>query len=189
MGVPGGTPEVQRGFRPGDRAVRGARAAVDRDHQALTVEGGNLRGEACGEPEAPAGDGGKGALGGQGGGGLAQTTDCFHTEDGWQAVCSVRPHARQGMPVAMEDVLREEADATGAEAHGGGGEAIDIFAMQAGGLQCFFGDAVGRCPVALRPQTSLTDRGLLGAFALATAWESGNPLLAQWCQAMSPLVS
>ena len=37
-----------------------------------------------------------------------------------------RAHARQGVPVALEDVRREEADAAGAEAHGGWGEAVDV---------------------------------------------------------------
>jgi len=36
-------------------------------------------------------------------------------------------------------VLREEADATVAEAHGRGGEAIDVFAVQEIALELLFG--------------------------------------------------
>ena len=89
----------------------------------------------------------------------------------------------------MEDVLREAADATGADAHGGRGETIDIFSMQAGGLQCFCGDAVWRFTVELSQQTSLTDRGLLGAFAFATELQRGNHVLTQWAHERSPFVS
>jgi putative tryptophan/tyrosine transport system substrate-binding protein len=41
--------------------------------------------------------------------------------------------AGEGVPVALEDRLRQEADAAGAEAHGGRGEAVDMCAVQAGG--------------------------------------------------------
>ena len=93
------------------------------------------------------------------------------------------------MPVAMEDVLIEEADATVADAQGGRGETIDIFSMQEGGPKFFFGDAVWRFTIELSQQTYLTDRGLLGAFALATELQRGNHVLTQWGHEMSPFVS
>ena len=46
------------------------------------------------------------------------------------------------MPSAREDVLREAADATGADAHGRGGEAVDIFPVQEGVLKLLFGEQV-----------------------------------------------
>ena len=42
----------------------------------------------------------------------------------------LRAQEREGVPVALEDVLREEADATVAEAQGRWGEAVDVFAVQ-----------------------------------------------------------
>jgi hypothetical protein len=38
----------------------------------------------------------------------------------------------EGVPVTWEDVLREETHATGADAHGRWGEAIDVCAVQDG---------------------------------------------------------
>ena len=48
------------------------------------------------------------------------------------------------MPVALEDVLVEEADAAVGEAHKSGGEAVDVFAVQEVALQLLFRDAVRR---------------------------------------------
>ena len=45
------------------------------------------------------------------------------------------------MPIAFEDVLREEADAAVADAHGRWGEAIDVFAVQEGVLQFLFSNS------------------------------------------------
>jgi len=52
------------------------------------------------------------------------------------------------VPVAREDVLREEADATVADAHGSWGEAVDIFPVQEGVLKRLFGEQVGRFAMA-----------------------------------------
>ena len=92
-------------------------------------------------------------------------------------------------PFALEDVLREEADATGAEAHGGGGEAVNIFSMQEGGLKLLCGEQGGRCAIQLRQQAHLADRRLLRAFTLATQLKSGDHVLAQWGHPMSPFVT
>ena len=93
MGLPVGTQEGQSVFRQGHVAVLGALATVDMDHQALTVDVGDLQGEAFMESESAAVDGGKVDLVVQGGGGLEKPTDFFHTEDGWQAVFSLRPRS------------------------------------------------------------------------------------------------
>ena len=78
------------------------------------------------------------------------------------------------MPVALEDVLREEADATGAEAQGSRGKAIDVFPVQEGVLKRLCGEQVGRFARELRQQADLTDRGVLGTLSLATERLSGN---------------
>jgi hypothetical protein len=83
------------------------------------------------------------------------------------------------VPVALEDVLREKAEATGAETHGCWGEAVDIFPVQEGVLECLFRDAVGGFVGALSQQTDCPDRGLLRPFALATAWERRKHVLTQ----------
>ena len=84
-----------------------------------------------------------------GGGGREEPPDLLNTEDGWETVCGVRANEREGVPVALEDVLREEADATVADAHGSWGEAVDIFPVQEGVLKLLFGEQVGRFAMAL----------------------------------------
>jgi len=84
-----------------------------------------------------------------GGGGRAEPPDLLNTEDGWETVCGVRANEREGVPVAREDVLREEADATVADAHGSWGEAVDIFPVPEGVLKLLFGEQVGRCAMEL----------------------------------------
>ena len=93
------------------------------------------------------------------------------------------------MPVALEDVLIEEADATVADAHGRWGEAIDVFAVQEVALQLLFRDAVGGFVVELSQQADFPDIGFLRPFALATELERRNHLLTQWGHEMSPFVS
>jgi hypothetical protein len=124
----------------------------------------------------------------QRGGGGEEPSDLLHTEEGGETVCSVRTHERAGMPVALEDVLKEEAEATGADAPGRGGEAIDGFAGQEVMLQFLCRDAVGGCVVELSQQTDFPDRGVLGTLSLATELESHNHVLTQWGHEISPCV-
>jgi len=93
------------------------------------------------------------------------------------------------VPVALEDVLREEADATVAEAHGSRGKAIDIFPVQEGVLKLLFGEQVGRFAIELSQQAYFPDRGFLSPFAFATEVEGRNHLLTQWGHEISPFVS
>ena len=58
-------------------------------------------------------------------------------------VGGLRAHEREGVPVALEDRLREEAHATIADAHGRGGKAIDVVAVQEGALKFLCSNAVG----------------------------------------------
>src|SRR5205823_35583 len=76
----------------------------------------------------------------QGGRGREEPPDILHTEDGRETVCGVRAHERQGGPVALADVLREEAHAPRADAHGSWGKAIDVLLMQEGVLQGLCGE-------------------------------------------------
>ena len=125
----------------------------------------------------------------QGGGGREEPPDLLHTEDGGETVGGVRVHEREGVPVAREDVLREEADATIAEAHGRWGEAVDVFPVEEGVLQLLFGEQVGRCAIELSEQAYFTDRGLLGTLSLTTELQCGNHVLTQWGHEISPFVS
>jgi hypothetical protein len=120
------------------------------------------------ESEPQSIDGGEVHLVVPGGGRGEEALDLLHTEDGGKPVRDLWADEGERMPVALEDVLGEEADATGAEAHRCGGQAIDIFAVQKGALQRRFRHAVGSFMVELGQETHFTDRRFLRAFALAT---------------------
>jgi len=129
-GVPGGAEQSEGLFGQGDVPVFGALAAVDMDLEALAIDVGDLQREGCMQPQASALDGGEVDLVVEGGGGRAEPPDLLHTEDGGETVGGLRAHEGEGMPSALEDVLREKANATVAEAQGRWGEAIDVFAVQ-----------------------------------------------------------
>jgi len=113
------------------------------DLEARAIDVRDLQGEGFLEPESQAIDGGEVDLVVEGGGGREGPPYLLHSADGWETVGGLRANGREGVPVTLEDVLREEADATVADAHGRWGEAVDIFPMQEGVLQFLFRDAVG----------------------------------------------
>ena len=113
------------------------------DLETLAIKVGDREGERFMEPEPQARDGGEGDLIVEGGSRLEDTSDFFNTEDSGEVVGGLRAHERQSGPVTLQDVLIEEADTTIAEAHGRGGEVVDVFAVQEVPLQLLFRDAVG----------------------------------------------
>jgi hypothetical protein len=143
MGCPGGSQQREGLFGEGDVALFGPLSPVDLDLEARAIDGRDLEGEGFMEPESHAGDGGEGALVVQGGSPREEAPHFFTTEDGGEAVCGLSPHQRPRVPITREDVVREAADATGAEAHGRWGEAIDVCAVQEGVLKLRFGEQVG----------------------------------------------
>ena len=162
---------------------------MDLDLEALAIDGGGLEGEGFMEPESQAVDGGDVDLVVEGSGGLEQTPHFFHTEAGGEAVGGLSAHERQGVPRTLEDMLREEADAAGADAHGSRGEAVNVFAVSEVVLKLLFGEQGGRCAIELSQETDFTDRGLLGTFSLATELKCGNHVPAQWSHEISPFLS
>src|SRR5262249_45556089 len=137
------------------------------------------------EPEAQAINGGEVGLMVEGGGRLQESLHLLHTADGREPVGGWCTQERERGPIALEDMLREEADATRAEAHGRGGQAIDVFAVQAIALQCLCGEAVGGCAVELGQQADFSDRGCLRPCALAAEVESRDHVLTQWAHKLS----
>ena len=118
---------------------------------------------------------------------LQKTSDFFYTADGGKTVCGVSPHHRQRVPVTLEDVRGEDADAAVTDAHGRGGEAIDVLAVAEGMLQLLFYNAVGGFMVELSQQADFPDIRCLGPVALATALESRKYVLTQWGPERSPV--
>ena len=98
------------------------------------------------QPESQAIDGGEVSLIVQGGSRLEKTSDFFNTEDGGETVGGLSPNQRQRVPIALAYVLGEEADATGADAHGSWGKAIAVCAVQEGVLRSFAESTSGDVP-------------------------------------------
>jgi hypothetical protein len=142
MGFPGGAEQREGIGRQGDVPVFGALATMDMDLEALSVNSGDLKEEGFMEPQAQTIDRGEVDLVVEGCSRLKDTSDFFNTEDSGEMVCGLRAQEREGVPIAFEDVLREEAETAVAEAHGSWGEAIDIFPVQEVVLQFLFRDAV-----------------------------------------------
>jgi hypothetical protein len=188
MGLPGGAPQREGSCGQGDRAIFGALAAVDMDWEALTVHLGDLEEEGCMEPEAQALDRGAGDWVVERGGGRPASPHFLHTEDRGEGVGGLRAQERQRGPVALEDVLREEAPTAVAEAHGGWGEAVDVCAVQEGVLQLLCRDAVGGCGGELRQQPDFPDRGCLRPCALAAEVQSRDHVSPSWAHVLSPFV-
>jgi hypothetical protein len=189
MGFPEGAEESEGIDGQGDVPVFGTLATMDMALEALAIDVRDLEEEGFMEPEAQAIDGGEVDLVVQGGGRREEPPDLLHTEDGGEPVGGVRTEECEGVPVAFEDVLIEEADTTVTDAHRRWGEAVDIFPVQEVVLEFLFRDAVGGCVVELSQQTDFPDRGCLSPFALATELESRNHVLTQWGHEMSPSLS
>ena len=177
MGFPGGAEPREGLFGQGDVPVFGALAAVDMDLEALSVNIGDLKEEGFMEPKAQTIDRGEVDLIVEGCSRLEDTSDFFNTEDGGEMVGGLRTQERQRGPVALEDVLIEEANTAVADAHGGWGEAVDVFPVQEIVLEFLFRDAVGCFVVELRQQPDFSDIRCLRPFALATEVESRDHLL------------
>jgi hypothetical protein len=113
------------------------------DLEARALPRGDLQGEGFMEPEAQAIDGGEGDLMGQGGSRLEETSDVCNPEDRGETGGGLRAHERQRGPVTLQDVLREEADAAGADAQRSRGEVVDIVSVHEVVLTCLCSDEVG----------------------------------------------
>jgi len=188
MGCPGDTQELQGVMRQGDIAVLGARAAVDVDRVAWAIAITHLKGQRFVQAQPTAGDGGEGDTIVQGGGGMEKTAHFVQAEKSRESVCRLGSHEVEGLPVAPKDVVGEESDTTGTDTHGTGRESIDIFSVKKVLLEFLCRDEVRRLARELRQQAYLSDRGLLRAFARATALQSGDHVWAQWCHDRPPLL-
>jgi hypothetical protein len=180
MGCPIGAeqPEGLGGQR--DIAIFSALAAVDMDLEALAIDIGDLEVEGFMEPQAQAIDGGKVNLVVEGSGGGEEPLDLRYAEDGGKPVGDLWTNEREGIPLALEDVLIEKADTTVAEVHGRRGQTINIFAVQEVALQLQFRDAVRGFVVKLGQQADFSDIDFLSPFAFATEMERREHLLTQW---------
>jgi hypothetical protein len=60
---------------------------------------------------------------------VEETVPCFSAEESREAVLGLGSHAVEGLPGACKDVLGEEAESAGADAHGAWSEAVAMLAV------------------------------------------------------------
>jgi hypothetical protein len=120
--------------------------------------------------------------------GLEEALDLWAAEHGREALCGLSAHDLPGVPVASPDLWGEDTESARTEAHGAWRETIDVWSMQKRVVQELCGDAVGGLVGELSQPADLVDRGLLRPCARATALQSGDPVLAQWCHDRPPLL-
>jgi len=155
---------------------------------ALAVEVTPRQGERVVEAPATAGAGGDVGAMVPGRHGLEEAWDLLAAAHGREACCGLSSHARQGVPVASQDLWVDATARAVTEAHGAGREALAVVAMQEGVWPGRCGDAVGGFGGALRQQADRSASGLWRPCALATALQSGDHGLAQWCHDRPPVV-
>ena len=76
------------------------------------------------------------------------------------------------MPVTLEDVLEEEADAAIADAHGVGGPVIDVLAVEEIVLEFLLSDQIGGFAIELDEHANGASVGLLSPFPFAIELKS-----------------
>jgi hypothetical protein len=116
---------------------------MDMDQEARAIDVRDLEGKGFVQPEAQAIDGGEVDLVVEGSRKGEEPPHLLHTEDGGETVGGRRAHQRERVPVTLEDVLIEEADAAIAEPHRRGGEAIDVLPVQEVVLKFLFSKRSG----------------------------------------------
>jgi hypothetical protein len=110
MSFPVGAEQREGVFRQRDVPIFGALAAVDMDLEALTINIGDLEEEGFMEPEAQAIDRGEVDLVVERGGGRQESPHFLHPEDSGKPVGGLCTQERERGPIALEDMLREEAN-------------------------------------------------------------------------------
>jgi len=76
------------------------------------------------------------------------------------------------VPVALQDVDVEKADAAVADAHGLGRPVIDVFALEEVLLEFLLGDKIGCLAIELRKHAHRAGVGLLGSFSFPIELQS-----------------
>jgi hypothetical protein len=164
--------EVEGGGRERDIAVLGSLSAVDVDHHPGGVDIRDFEVEAFVESEAAGVDGGEIGVILEGMDLCKNGSDFFGAEDGGEASFGLGTEDTEDVPVTLEDVFEEEANAAIADAHGIGGPVIDVLAVEEIILEFLFGDQIGGFGVELGEHTDGAGVGLLSSFPLAVELKS-----------------
>jgi hypothetical protein len=164
-----------------DVAVLGALAAVDMDHHASGVDIGDFEVETFVKSQAAGVYGGKISIVLKGLDSGQNASDFFHAQDGRKASFILGSEDSEDVPVALEDMLVEEAYPAIANTHGIRRPVVSVFAAEEIFLKLFFGNEIGRPAVGLDEHAQGPCIGLLRAFPFAVELKGLNHSVIPLC--------
>ncbi len=167
VGGPIASEQLEGGMWERDVAVLGPLSTMDMDHHAGGVDIGDFEVEAFVKSQAAGIDGGEIGVILEGMDLGKNTSDLFTAENGREASFGLGTEDSEDVPVSLEDVFEEEANAAIADAHGIGRPVIDILAVEEIILKFLLGDQIGGFAIELGKHTDGAGVGLLSSFPLA----------------------
>ena len=167
VGEPIAAEQEEGGLGERDVAIFGALAPVDMDHHASGVDIGDFQVETFVKSQAAGVYGGEIGIVLKGFDSGQNASDFFHAEDGRKASFGLRSEDSEDVPVALEDMLVEEAYPAIANTHGIRRPVISVFAVEEIVLELLLVNEIGRLAVELGEHAQGPCIGLLRAFPFA----------------------
>jgi hypothetical protein len=167
VGEPIAAEQVEGGLGERHIAIFGALPTVDMDHHSGGVDIGDFEMESFVKPQAAGVYGGKVGMVLEGFDAGQNVSDFFHAENGRKASFGLRSEDSEDMPVALEDMLVEEAYAAIADPHGIGRPVVSVFPVEEIILELLLVNEIGRPAVELDEHAQGPCIGLLRAFPFA----------------------
>ena len=137
------------------------------DHHAVGIDIGDFEVETFMESQAAGIDGGKIGVILEGFDLGKNGSDFFDAENGRKASFGLGTKDSEDVPVSLEDVFEEEADAAIADAHGIGGPVINVLPVEEIVLEFLFRDQSGGFAVELAEHANGAGVGLLSPFSFS----------------------
>jgi hypothetical protein len=181
VGEPVAAEQVEGGLGERDVAIFGALAPVDMNHHAGGVDIGDFEVESFVKSEAAGVYGGEIGIVLEGFDAGQDAADFFHAKDGWKSSFGLGSEDSEDVPVALEDMLVEEAYPAIADPHGIGRPVVSVFTVEEIVLKLFFGNEVGRLAVELDEHAQGPGIGLLRAVPFAVELKGLNHSVIPLC--------
>jgi hypothetical protein len=181
VGGPIVSEQQEGGLGQRDIAILGAFSAMDMDHHAGGIDIGDFEMEAFVKSEAAGIDGAEIGVILEGMDLGKNGSDFFKAENGREASFILGTEDTEDVPIALEDMFEEEANAAIADTHGIGGPVINVLSPQEIVLELLLGDQVGGFAIELREHSNGAGIGLLGPFPLAIELKSLDRFVIPLC--------
>ena len=181
VGYPVAAEQVEGGLGERHIAIFGALPTVDMDHHAGGVDIGDFEMESFVKPQAAGVYGGKVGMVLEGFDAGQNVSDFFHAENGRESSFSLGSEDSENVPVALEDVLVEEAYPAIADTHRIGRPLISVFPLEEIVLKLLLANEIGRLAVELDEHAQGTGIGLLRALPFAVELKGFNHAVIPLC--------